>query len=79
MTAHLTAAWRAGSTDGRPGWRFTFGYDEDAIDALKAGIPPRYREWNESQEWWWVAIEQEQALLKLLPGLEGYMRQGALF
>ena len=79
MTGHLTAAWRAGSTDGRPGWRFQFGYDEVAIEELKRTIPAARREWNPEGGWWWVEQSREQELLELFPAFEAYMRQGALF
>lgn len=79
MTARLTAAWRAGNSEGLAGWRFQFEFDQDAIDALKAAIPSECREWNPEEKWWWVSIEWEGRLIKLFPGLEAYRAQVPMF
>lgn len=78
MAARLTSAWRGGSTAGVAGWRFTIEYDPAAIEALKTAVPAMAREWNEAERWWWVRLDYEPSLLRLMPGFEAYLRQGEL-
>lgn len=72
-------AWRGGGPGGAPGWLLETEYDEDAVEALKAAIPPFAREWDPAHERWWVHEGYEAALLALAPGLAAYKSQGSLF
>ena len=47
----LTGAWRGGSRDGLAGWRITFEFDQDVVDALKLTIPAGDRECNEEHKY----------------------------
>ena len=75
----LTEAYKAGSADGREGWRIRFTYDADKIEALKAHIPSNEREWNDEQKYWWVSEAYTERLLKLFPAFEAFKNQIRLF
>lgn len=74
----LTEAHRGGF-QGRAGWWIRFDYDEELIERLKEKVPASLRSWDEDKKRWWVSLEAEDTLLKLMPGLEAYRSQGALF
>ena len=74
----ITAAWRGGSSDGRPGWRLQFAYDVKTISALKRAIPARSREWNDEGSWWWIAEDVEDQAIAVLPALAAFTKQGSL-
>ena len=75
----LTAAWRAGSSTGLAGWRVQFPFNQEAIDVLKARIPPEAREWDPENKTWWIAIEWEAALERIIPNLAAYRSQQPMF
>lgn len=76
MSIHLQQAYRGGY-NGRPGWWVAFAYSEAGVEAIK-GIAASERAWDEEQKRWWVALEAEEQLLEIAPGLEAYKKQGAL-
>ena len=75
---HIMSAWRAGSSDGRPGWRFTFTPTPEAVDAVKAGIASRYREYFPDTHVWWSDVSQERALLAVAPSFEAFRAQAVM-
>ena len=79
MLVPILTAYRAGSTDGRAGWRFTFTPSPEHVEAVKAGIPSRHREYDPEKHEWWVSDFAEPEALAVMPGLETFMRQGSLF
>ena len=70
-------AYRGGH-NGRAGWWLHLEYDEVGVDRLKAIVPAVYRTWDEDQKRWWIALQAEEAAVKVVPGLEAYRRQGSL-
>lgn len=79
VAVSITSAYRGGDAYGkRMGWVLAFHYDEALIARLKAEVPAGDREWWPSERCWWVAIEHEDALLRLMPSFEAYLQQGQL-
>jgi len=74
----LTGAVRKGN-NGRPGWGFTFTFDQEQIEALKRAVPYLHRSYNDQSHEWWVAQEYEDTVLALWPEFEAYQRQLSLF
>ena len=74
----LTSAWRGGY-EGRAGWWFSFQYDADKVEELKAAIPHIDRTWDSYRKLWWAAIEYEDTLFNLWPEFESYKSQLAMF
>ena len=70
----LTSAWRGGF-DGRSGWWFSFEYEPDKVEKLKAAVPHTARSWDSLRKAWWVALEYEQTILALWPEFEAYKSQ----
>ena len=70
-------AYRGGH-NGAAGWWIHLEYSEDGVERLKATIPASKRSWDEEQKRWWIALECEDAAVKVVPGLEAYRRQGSL-
>ena len=68
-----------GGYEGRPGWWLHLTYDEDGIERLKAEIPAAQRTWDEEKKRWWVADGALEATLRVVPSLEAFTKQGALF
>lgn len=73
----LLQAYRGGY-QGRPGWWLHLSYDEDGVQRLKAEIGAGERTWDEEQKRWWVSDSVVDAVLKIVPNLEAYQRQGSL-
>ena len=73
----IKAAYRGGY-DGRPGWWLALDYNADRIEDLKAAIPAKGRTWDQERQEWWVDIEWELELLRVLPSLEAFKAQGSL-
>ena len=61
MPVPILTAYRAGSTGGRPGWRFTFTPSPEHVEAVKAGIPSRHREYSPEEMAAWRATHLEEA------------------
>lgn len=74
----IHACYRGGF-NGRAGWWLGLEYDEDLIDRLKAAVPARERSYNDETHEWWFAVEQEAAVLSVLPAFEAFLAQTALF
>ena len=74
----LMEAYRGGF-NGAPGWWLSLSFDLDGIERLKAEIPASLRTWDEEKKRWWVSDGAVAAALRIVPSLEAYMRQGALF
>lgn len=78
----LAAAYRGGASDGRPGWwiEVAAGGDlmrrEELLQALERDIPKYDRE--RDGERWWIAIESERILERLIPELSAYKSQRTL-
>lgn len=75
----LRTCCRSGDDKGRPGWRFSFEYDEELKDRLKQLIPPSLRAWYPETKEWWIDAGCEQVLLQLFPDFEAHLRQQPLF
>ena len=75
----IETCYRGGDAQQRPGFWFRFDYDEDTIAALKAAVPASDRTWDAERRLWWVSERYGEAALRVLPGLEAYLRQAALF
>lgn len=75
----LKQAYRRGDDQRRPGWALQFDYDEEKIEALKAAIPAAFRSWNDETKEWWVHLDYQDAVLRLFPQFEGYLRQTSMF
>jgi len=70
----LREAYRSGF-EGRPGWRISFDYDAESVEALKQSVPQRDRAYDPETKDWWVALEQEDAILAVFPQFEEHLRQ----
>lgn len=73
----ITAAYRGGY-DGRPGWWLSLRYDEDLVAKLKGEIPSADRRWDPKRGAWFVALEHEATILRILPNFEAFLKQGQL-
>ena len=73
----LHQAYRGGH-QGRAGWWLHCQYDAEGVEALKAAVAPRTAHWDEDEKRWWVPLEAEDAVLRVVPGLEAYKAQGVL-
>ncbi|MFH1602482.1 MAG: hypothetical protein ABIH03_01075 [Pseudomonadota bacterium] len=62
----LKRCYRAGSEEGRPGWRIAFPFDEAVLERLESAIPWYDRQWHPRPVWeWWIAAEHEATLRRL--------------
>lgn len=78
----LAAAYQGGNSTGRRGWWIELAAGGDLqrrVDleaALETEIPRYDREQADGR--WWIALESERALLRLIPELAAYKAQGSL-
>ena len=75
----LQQAYRGGDSRGRPGWWLHIDYDEAGVEILKRAIPSHMRTWDDEHKRWWVHEQEERKLLEIIPSLEAFTKQGALF
>lgn len=78
MTATLKQAWRGGR-DGRPGWYLVTSFDAAFVEAIKR-LPVLDRAWDPEAAGgaWWIALDHEAEILRLLPAFESFLKQGRL-
>ena len=73
----LQSAYRGGYV-GRPGWWLTFDFDEDVIAYLKGFQQGTHRAWDPEGKRWWISEEIVEEVVKVIPQLQAYLKQGQL-